>query len=43
MTMSDCSLFLEKTLSHHGFRVLLATSGKEGFAILDKEPCEEFF
>ena len=39
----DCNLFLKKTLSHHGFRVLLATSGKEGFAILDKEPCKGIF
>ncbi len=39
----DCCLFLEKTLTYHGYHVLFATTGKEGLVILNKNNCAGVF
>lgn len=34
---TDCSIFLQKVLSHNGYKALIANSGREGIALFDKE------
>jgi UDP-N-acetyl-D-glucosamine dehydrogenase len=40
---TDCCLFIQKTLSIKGYRILLANSGREGLALVDKEKCDAVF
>lgn len=35
----DCCLFIEKSLSFQGYRVISATNGKEGLGLLEKNNC----
>jgi DNA-binding response OmpR family regulator len=40
---SNCSMFLNKVLSHYGYDTLIANTGQEAIAIFDKDVCHGVF
>lgn len=40
---TDCSIFLNKMVSHYGYDTLIANTGQEAIDIFDKEICDGVF